>query len=271
MTISTDELGAPVAAFTWDRNRSRRLFWVHFPLFALHVPLAFVIIGLPGALLFGYFALRSFRRWRNPEPVFEIREHGFVDRRGALALRHRFEELAGYKYVDRVFRLAFPFSFVRMEGVALAAKLRGRYFYVNEHLAGIRECVLLLQEGIVKQRLPAARAAIRGNETLRFGALRMDGLGLHLGRRSLAWDRFGGLGIVVWRTRRWREPALQILDVAGTPWEALARSALTDPAVLVLLCAERRDFDAAPLLERLCGWNGGRGEQAEEAQHRVLP
>src|SRR5690606_24652623 len=107
MSISTEALGAQVAAFGWDRKRSRRLFWIHFPLFALHVPLAFAIIGLPGAFLFGYFALRSFRRWRRSGPVLEIHEHGFIDRRAGQALRHRFEALAHYTFIDRDVRLAF--------------------------------------------------------------------------------------------------------------------------------------------------------------------
>src|SRR5690606_36821386 len=87
MSISTEALGAQVAAFGWDRKRSRRLFWIHFPLFVLHVPLAFAIIGLPGAFLFGYFALRSCCRWRAAAPVFVIHEHGFVVRRAGQALR----------------------------------------------------------------------------------------------------------------------------------------------------------------------------------------
>lgn len=40
------ELGARIAAFTWDRNRARRLFLVHFPLALLHLPLALVFVGL---------------------------------------------------------------------------------------------------------------------------------------------------------------------------------------------------------------------------------
>lgn len=271
MSIRTEALGAQVAAFGWDRKRSRRLFWIHFPLFVLHVPLAFAIIGLPGAFLFGYFALRSFRRWRAVAPVFAIHEHGFVDRRGGPALRHRFDALAQYTFIDRDVRLAFPFSFIRLHGVALTAKLRGRHFFVNEHLASIRECVALLQEGIVRQRLPAARDVLNADGILHFGPLRMDRLGLHIGRRTLTWGEFRGLQLVMWRTgRRRREPALRILDIAGAQWEIVARDGLADPAVFVLLCAERRKFDAAPLLDAFCGWSSGDVARAEEVQYPVV-
>lgn len=271
MTSNTIELGAPRASFAWDEQRARRMFWVHFPLFVLHVPLALAIIGLPGAFLFGYFALRFFRRWRNRAAVFEIYEHGFIDRRRALAVRHRFDRLADHMIIDRALRLPFPFSFVRMHGTALTAKLRGKHFYVNEHLADIRQCVALLQEGIVRQRLVIARDALARNETLRFGPFRMDNLGLHLDNRMLAWNTFGGLQIVMWRIGKRREPALRIFDIAGAQWDIATRNGLADPAVFMVLCAERRGFDAAALLESFCGWNGGSSLRSEETSGSIPP
>lgn len=254
MPVTANDLGSVIAAFNWDRRRARTLFWVHFPLALVHLPLAFVFIGLPGFALFGWFALRSWRRWRNTRPVFELHENGITDRRNALPQRLRYDELTGYRIINRRWRFPFPFSFVRIHHIGLTARAGGKHFFVNEHLDGITHCVALLQQGMIRQRLPVLREQIANGMEARFGHLRVSGAGLHLAKKTLPRTSFGALRPGVWQVGRRQELALQLLDVEGKPWEILTRNELPDPALFILLLAELHEgIDVAVLLRDFCG------------------
>jgi len=250
---STDK-ETPVAAFGWDRRRARTLFWTHFPLALLHLPLAFAVIGLPGFMFFGWFALRSFRRLRHGKPVFELYEHGFVDRRHGLVRRYRYEALAGYSLIDQLWRFPFPFGFIRIQHLGLVTRIERRHFVVNEHLENIRECIALMQQGALRQRFAHARQAIDAGSRLQFGHLGMSSAGLHAGKRVLGWASFADVRTGELRSRRRSEHALQIIDATGQPWEIVTRSGLTEPALFIALLAERQSaIDTHALLRDLCG------------------
>ncbi|HLU61166.1 MAG TPA: DUF6585 family protein [Gammaproteobacteria bacterium] len=249
----TMDLGARIAAFHWDRKRARRLFLVHFPLALIHLPLAFAIIGLPGLLLFGYFALRSWRRWSSRTPAIELHEHGGVDHRGAHSVRFRYEELHRYQLINRVLRFPFPFSFLSMHGMALTASLRGRHFLVNEHIEDIAACIATLQAGILRQRLPTMRAALEAGEMLRFGPFAMSNAGISLGRRLLAWEQMAGVRGGSWQMGRQVDPALMFIDANGQRWDVATRSGLADPALFIALIADRKPLEPPTLLRDFCG------------------
>lgn len=245
--------GECIAAFGWDRQRARTLLWVHGPLALLHLPLAFVIIGLPGFLLFGWFALRSFRRLRHRKPVFELYENGFVDRRQGLVRRYRYDALAGFSLIDVLWRFPFPLSFLRVENIGLVARIERRHFVVNEHVENIRACIALMQQGALRQRLAHAREVIDSGGQLRFGHLVMSPAGLHAGKRALGWDALADVRPGTWQTRRRTQPALQIIDAAGERWEIITRSELTEPALFLTLVGERRPaISTSALLQGFC-------------------
>ena len=51
----------------------------------------------------------------------------------------------------------------------------------------------------------------------------------------------GTLRLGAWRVGRRQERALQILDGNGQPWDVVTRNELLDPALFILLAADRRE------------------------------
>lgn len=190
---------------------------------------ASLVILLAGALVLGWGAVRLARAVR-------LHHEGFVykDRKG--------EKAVGWVDVDGVYQ-----RIVRVYQAGVEVDVQDSYtivlrdgskIVVDYHLADIDSFGAAVTSAVTERLLPFARQAFRAGQALDFGAVRIDGWGLHAAGKSLPWNEVQGIS--------WKQGILssdraflQIRKVGGLlAWAKLPIEEIKNYPVLIALAAD---------------------------------
>lgn len=196
-------LGQLLGEFNWHKPKAKRLFVV----WCLMIPVSLFswlfLIGIPATVLAIHFARRSWQRWRSPQPVVLLYEHGLIDQRKSESV------IVFYTNVETLL-----VAIIRLGGITgclctLQTK-DGRKLQFDEHLAQIKDLSYILQEQMVREQLPNAIATYRQGLPIDFKHLAVAPDGLVMGKKHLSWYEFDSATVIQSRTRKYIHTFIEI-------------------------------------------------------------
>jgi hypothetical protein len=201
--LAPQEFGHLLGEFNWHKPKAKRLFVIwSLMIFPALVSWLF-LVGIPATVLAVYFARRSWKRWRSPQNVVLLYQHGLVDRRKSQPV------ILSYDDVQSLFitivRLANVTSYI----YTIHTK-DNRQIQFDEHLAQIKDIGHILQEQIAQHQLPEAIATYKQGLPVSFKQLTVTSDGVAVGKRFLPWTEFDSAMVLQTRTRKYLHTFIEI-------------------------------------------------------------
>lgn len=189
------ELGYLLKGFNWDKPKAKRLFVLWSLMIFPSLVSCLFLVGIPATIFSIYLARRSWQRWRFPNDVVSLYQHGFVDQRQPQSVAVSYADIQ--TLLVTVTRLARVTSHI----YTIQTK-DNRKIQLDEHLAQIKELGYLLQEQVVQHQLPAAIVTYQQGLPIKFNQLAVTSTGVTADKQHLSWNEFKSAEIIQSRTRK---------------------------------------------------------------------
>ncbi|MBE9180619.1 hypothetical protein IQ268_18820 [Oculatella sp. LEGE 06141] len=214
-SIAPQTFGHLLGEFNWHKSKAKRLFVLWSLMVFPSLISCLFLVGIPATFFSVYFAHRSWRRWRSPQTVVLLYQHGLVDQRKPQPV------ILPYADVDTLLIAVTRLANVTSHVYTLQTKDK-RKIQFDEHLAQIKDLGQILQEQVAQQQLPEAIATYNRGLPISFKQLAISPDGMSRGRQHLSWQDFDGATVIQSRTRKHVHVFLEIKQKGQQkPWALL--------------------------------------------------
>ncbi len=228
MTLSNhDNLGNLLGELGWNKGIARSLLFVWLFLFLpflLLLLFSFILIGPFGFILLGYYIYQLYQagtRLLTTKPVLLVYEQGLIDG------RKRSIQVIHYADIKNIYIAVVMSQYQLTLETQNKKKIK-----IDENIANVDHLRIILEEQILRQKLPDVIALYQQGNSVVFDNLQVSQTGLMAGKRILPWSEFGTADI----QRSGKFVFLIIYQKDGKQeWAAVRRNSLPNIALFLAL------------------------------------